>query len=149
MYVTHEELNAVLEERFMQSRADTKSMIDTALAVAGEHEERLVSELRASMRDVQREASLAAAGYELIKEQLRDSMSDLASKQEVRFDELKTMITRHDAPIARLRMYETIAAGGVNLAAPALTTVKKIASILLAGIAGGSMGLILFGLIAK
>lgn len=127
----------------------TVTALEERLKIEREATKILIGDLRDEMVETRRDAALAAAGYSLVKEQIKESFDGLARAHNDHFDELKTMIKKHDAPIARLRAYETLAVGGVNLAIPAFKAFKKIASVVLVGAAGGGMGLILFGMITR
>ena len=129
-FVTRDELKTALEIE----RIHTREMIDGAANVNAS----ILTDIRTTMREVQREIAQAAAGYQMLKE-----------NQAQQFADLKSMIGTHEAPIRRLRAYETLASGGFGIAFPAVRILKRAAAVLMAGVMGGGMGLFLFGMITR
>lgn len=130
-FVTHEELRTALEVE----RGHTKNVIDAAVKATADRHDAVLGEIRVSMREVQKEAALAAAGYGLLKTSIDE-----------RFGQIAALIEAHDGPIRRLKIYEKAAVGVANavIGMPFWNWLRKGLAWIAAIGGGAALGSVLF-----
>jgi hypothetical protein len=143
----------------MEEKLVTENALETRLKIEREATKAMIyDEVRSQIlpvreiaQEAQREAMAAAAGYRMVKDFIQEMVDGLSKTTGERFDRLEKMIETHDAPIRRLRAYETFAVAGVNVigSLPFLKWLKRALSFFLAVGGGVFIGMVLFSVVAR